>query len=134
MERPLRKSQPRRREQSGAGLVEVMVASLIVTLVAVGLIGFFAQGRVWIDHEERKRTATLLAQEALEHTMTVDYDAISPWSSTRDIDSVAYSVIVTVAEDTPETSVKTISSTASWQATQSARRSVTLVTMKFDDD
>jgi Tfp pilus assembly protein PilV len=116
---------------AGASLVELIIATLILGIVSVALVQFFARGRVWFDQEERKRVATLLAQEACERTVSQPYANIAAWNETRRVSMRSYGIAVTVQNDTPETDVKTVRSTVTWQATPSAQRSVALATMVF---
>jgi Tfp pilus assembly protein PilV len=123
----------RRRHQAGASLIEIIIATLIVAILAIGLVEFFAKGRVGFDREERKRVATLLAQESMERTIAKGYTTIASWNETRRVSSVSYSVAVTVQSNTPETNIKTVRSTVTWQATPTAQRSVSLATLVFNN-
>jgi hypothetical protein len=109
-----------------------MIATLIMGFVAVGLVQFFAKGRLWFDQEEHKRVATLLAQEATERTVAKTYSQIAAWTETRRVGPVSYSMAVAVQGDTPDANVKTVRSTVTWQATRTAQRSVSLATMVFN--
>jgi Tfp pilus assembly protein PilV len=124
---------PGRNSRRGASLLELMIATLIMGFVAVGLVEFFAKGRIWFDQEEHKRVATLLAQEATERTVSKPYAQIAAWTETRKVSSVSYAMAVTVQNDTPETSIKTVRSTVTWQATRTAQRSVSLATLVFSN-
>ena len=64
---------PNRPGQRGMTLIEIMVATLILSIVTIGMVEFFAHGRMGLEQEERKRAATLLAQEALERTVAQPY-------------------------------------------------------------
>lgn len=46
------------RSQSGASLIEVVLAALMLSIVALGLVECFALARVWFDHKEHKRVAS----------------------------------------------------------------------------
>lgn len=117
----------------GASLLEIVVATLVISIIAIGIVEFFAKGRVAFDQEERKRVATLLAQEALERTVAKDYAAIAAWSETRRVAALSYSIDVTVQANTPETDMKTIRSVVTWRATPTAQRTVSLATLVFDN-
>jgi Tfp pilus assembly protein PilV len=123
----------RRRHQSGASLIEIIIATLIVAILAIGLVEFFAKGRVGFDREERKRVATLLCQESMERTIAKGYAAIANWTETRRVSSVSYSVVVTVQSNTPEANIKTVRSTVTWQATPTATRAVSLATLVYNN-
>jgi Tfp pilus assembly protein PilV len=122
----------RRSESQGVGLLEVMIATLILTIVVLGMVEFFAKGRKGFDMEERKRVATLLAQEAVERTTARPYDQIAPWSENRTVANIVYAVTVATVENQPESEMKTIRSTVTWQATPTAQRSVSLATLVYD--
>ncbi len=117
--------------ERGAGLIEVVIATLILTLVSLALVEFFAKGRIWFDQEERKRVATALAQEALERTTAAPYAEIASWQELRRISSLPYTINVTVRTDVPEVGLKTIQAVVSWPATPTAARNVSLATMAY---
>jgi len=119
--------------QRGVTLVEIMVATLILGIVALGMAQFFANGRIGFDREERKRVATLLAQEALERTVALSYDQINAWSELRTIDTVDYRISILADVDVPERNMKTVTSTVSWRSMRTGARSATLVTMVYDN-
>jgi Tfp pilus assembly protein PilV len=116
----------------GAGLVEVIVSTLLLSLVALGLVEFFAKGRFWFDQEEDKRVATLLAQEAMERTLAAGYPAIQSWAEERTVSRLPYTLRVAVLEDVPEPQIKTIRATVQWTAAAGAPRSVSLATLAYD--
>ncbi|MBM3318550.1 MAG: hypothetical protein FJY75_11930 [Candidatus Eisenbacteria bacterium] len=117
------------RPQGGIGLAEVVVATLILALVAIGVSQFFARGRHWFDQEERKRVATLLAQEALERTVARPYAQVAEWGEERAVESVPFTIAVTVQEDAPEPDLKTVRCVVAWPAPPAAERSVSLATL-----
>ena len=118
----------------GTSLVEIIIASFLVGVVSLGMVEFFARGRGAFDQEERKRVATLLAQDALEKTRATDYALIATLSpSTRTIANVTYTIDVTVQTDVPDIDIKTISSTVTWEARPSINRSVRLDTMVYNN-
>jgi hypothetical protein len=110
----------------------VVVATLLLGLVALGLVEFFAKGRFWFDQEESKRVATLLAQEAMERTVAQEYPAIQSWGEERTISRRPYTVRVGVVEDSPEPQIKTVQATVEWAAAAGARRTVSLATMVYE--
>jgi Tfp pilus assembly protein PilV len=122
---------PRRRfrNRSGSSLLEIIIATLLVSITVLALVAFFAKGRVWFDHEEHKRVATLLAQEAMERSVSMPFAQILPWQEQRTVAMVRYSIAVTMEENTPEPDMKTVRSRVTWSATPSAQRSVSLATL-----
>lgn len=123
----------RKPAQAGASLIEVTIATLILGLLAVGLVEFFAKGMVWFDQEEHKRVATLLAQEAMERTVAKPYAQVAAWSETRKISFVRYAVAVSVQSNSPQPDMKTVRSVVTWRAAPSAQRTVSLATLVFDN-
>jgi prepilin-type N-terminal cleavage/methylation domain-containing protein len=119
-------------DQRGVSLIEVVLATVILTVVAVGLVTYFAQGRVWFDHEEHKRVATQLAQDSLERTIARGYEDIGAWRETRDVAGVEYTIEVDVTVNSPDQDMKTIESVVWWNQTTQAKRSVSLVTMVWE--
>ena len=118
----------RGRPAGGSSLLEVIIATLILGFVAVGMVEFFAKGRIWFDQEEHKRVATLLAQDALERTVARPYSQINDWSEVRTVSYIPYTVTVTKQDNSPGADIKTIWSTVTWQATRTAQRNVSLST------
>lgn len=119
--------------RDGSSLIEVVVATLMLSLVVIGTVEFFAKGRFWFDQEESKRVATLLAQEAMERTATAPYEQVLPLEETHPIAGVDYALEVTVDEDSPESSVKTVRAVVSWQAVAGGERTVSLATLVYDN-
>jgi len=118
--------------QRGVSLVEIMVATLILTIVALGMAEFFARGRFGFDQEEYKRVATLLAQEALERTIARPYPVIASWNEDRTIASKEYSIAVTAQSNIPEANIKTIRCAVTWDATPSVTRTTSMETMVYN--
>ena len=119
--------------QRGSSLLEVIIATMILGFVAVGMVEFFAKGRIWFDQEEHKRVATLLAQDALERTVARPYSQINNWSEDRKVSYIPYHITVTTQVNSPETDIKTIWSTVTWQATATAQRNVSLSTFVYSN-
>lgn len=128
-----RRRVPDRSGQGGASLVEIVVAVLILSIVAIGMAEFFARGRTGFDQEERKRVGILLAQEALERTVARPYADIAPWAEERTIASVDYLITVTTLADAPESDITTVECVVTWNATPTATRAASLATLVFDN-
>lgn len=124
---------PDRSGQAGASLIEIVIATLILSFVAVGMAEFFARGRTGFDLEEHKRAGILLAQEALERTVTQPYPQIGPWGEQRTIASVVYVIAVTTQTDVPESDIKTVRCDVTWNATSTTTRTATLATFVYDN-
>lgn len=127
-----RRASERPSDQRGATLIEIVVATLILSIVAIGMAEFFANGHAGFHQEERKRVGTLLAQEALERTLAQSYGAITSWSETRNVGATTYSVRVISTQDAPELDMKTIRCDVTWNVTSRATRTSTLTTFVYD--
>ena len=119
--------------QRGVSLIEIMVATVILSFVAIGTAQFFVRGRTGFDQEERKRVGVQLAQEALERTVTLPYPQIDSWLEQRTVGTVDYTISVTSQLDAPEPEMKTVRSTVTWNATPTAQRTASLVTFVYDN-
>ena len=127
------RSPSRRKKQRGSTLLEAMIGSLIVAIIAIQMITFFARGRHWFDQEERKRVATLIAQEALEQAAIADYGDVAPWTKHRTVAGVRYETTVTVQNNVPETNMKTVRVVVSWPVTANDDRTVSISTSIYDN-
>lgn len=116
----------------GVGLLEIIIATLIIGVISLGFGQFLARGRFWFDQEERKRVATLLAQEAIERTVVQAYAQIGPWTEHRTIASIPYLITVTVQSDVPEAEMLTVRSAVTWPVTPTVQRRVSLATLVYD--
>jgi len=114
-------------------LVEILIATLILGIVAIGMVEFFARGRAGFDHEERKRVGTLLVQEALERTVARPYLQVVDWGEQRTISSVDYAISVTTQTDVPEQDMKTVLCTVAWDISPTEQRAAQLTTFVFDN-
>jgi len=120
--------------ESGSSILEVMIAAFLVGVVSLMLVEFFARGRYSIDQEERKRTATLLAQDALEQATATNYALIDNWNEQRTVANVQYAIAVTVDEDAPDPGMKSVQSSVTWQAAGGTPRNVTLNTIVYNPE
>jgi type II secretory pathway pseudopilin PulG len=123
----------RRQRQRGSTLLEAMIGALIVAIISIQMIAFFARGRQWFDQEEHKRVATLIAQEALEQAASADYVDVVPWTKHRTVAGIRYETTVTVLNNVPETDMKTVRVVVSWPATATSDRTVSISTSIYDN-
>jgi len=119
--------------QRGVSLIEIMVATVILSFVAIGTAEFFVRGRTGFDQEECKRVGSLLAQEALERTVVLPYPQIGDWLEQRTVGTTDYTITVTSQTNVPEPDIKTVRCTVTWDATPTSERSASLVTMVYDN-
>jgi len=119
--------------QRGATLIEIMVATLILAIVVLGMAEFVAKGRMGLDQEEHKRVGTLLAQEALERTVVQPYDLVTAWTERRTIDSIEYTISVSVQSDAPDMDMKLIQGDVQWNTSARATRTASLATFVYEN-
>lgn len=124
----------RRAAAAGSSILEVMIAAFLVGVISLMMVEFFARGRYSIDQEERKRTATLLAQDALEQATASNYALVANWNEQRTVANVQYTIAVTVEEDEPDPGMKSVQSSVTWQAAGGTARNVTLNTIVYDPE
>ncbi|MBM3285845.1 MAG: hypothetical protein FJY88_00620 [Candidatus Eisenbacteria bacterium] len=123
----------RRSAIRGASLLEVMIATVVVSVVVLGTVEFFAKGHLWFRREEQKRVATLLAQDSLERTIALDYGLVANWAENRSVSSTSYAIAVTVQNNAPESNMKTVRSVVTWNVKPSVQRSVSLATLVYNN-
>lgn len=123
---------PRWSGQRGVSLIEIVIATLILSFVAIGMAEFFTRGRIGIDQEEHKRVATMLAQEALERTVALGYDQIGTWGEQRTIGAVDYVIAVTAQADVPELDMKSVLCDVTWDVSTTETRTASLATLVYD--
>ncbi len=133
LRRCIRRPASTRAGQRGMTLIEIVIAILILAIMAIGMSQFFTRGRIGFGHEEQKRIGVLLAQEALERTVSRPYTQIIDWSELRTIDATNYTVAVTTLVDAPEQDMKTIHCTVTWNLTPQETRSASLETFVFEN-
>ncbi|MFN0149507.1 MAG: hypothetical protein ACKVU1_02215 [bacterium] len=119
---------------AGSSLIEVMIASFLVGVVSLMMVEFFARGRYSIDQEERKRAATLLAQDALEKATATEYAMIGDTNEQRTVANVQYTIDVTVEDDEPGLGMKSLESSVTWQGAEGTARNVTLNTIVYNPE
>lgn len=110
-----------------------MIGALIVAIIAIQMVAFFARGRHWFDQEERKRVATLIAQEALEQISSADYADVASWTKYRTVSGVSYETSVIVVNDDPKPDMKTVRVVVSWPASASDDRTLSISTSIYDN-
>ena len=104
-----------------------------MAIIAIQMVAFFARGRHWFDQEERKRVATLIAQEALEQVSSADYVTVTSWTKFRTVSGVPYETSVIVQDNVPETNMKTVKVVVSWPASPTDDRTLSISTSIYDN-
>lgn len=111
---------PRAFQETGAGLIEVMVASALVLIIFFGLSAFYRNGRMQLGLEEDRRRAVAIAQARLDGLRRdYRYDAIATLDgsdTTFVVDGRNFRVDHAVVIDTPESNAATVTVTVNWTA------------------
>ena len=68
----------RARSRAGGTLVEVMVSSLLLAIIAVGSGSYLAHARAQVLHARNQRVALEALNQQLERVRAADYDDIKP--------------------------------------------------------
>ena len=105
----------RDKNPGGFTLVEIMVA---IVVLAVGLLSFFALNVAIIKSNVSAKmvsAATNLAQEKIENIKNTDYSLIVDATETNIGLNSAFTRTTSVQTDVPQSNMKTITVTVSWQ-------------------
>ena len=108
----------------GISVLESLIATFLVSILAVEVAGFFARGRAAILEEGRKRDAVQVAQGELERLETTPLDELIEYTRSVTVDGVAYSLATHVTADQPETGMKEVEVIVDWTTHRGIARSV----------
>jgi Tfp pilus assembly protein PilE len=95
----------RLREDRGVGLIELLIALLVLNIGIFATFAAFTSGAVALRHASHVSTATALADKTMEALHDSSYDAIvnSPATNTTGADGRTYTVQVQVTEQSEST-------------------------------
>ena len=95
----------RLREDRGVGLIELLIALLVLNIGIFATFAAFTSGAVALRHASHVSTATALADKTMEALHDSSYDAIvtSPTANTPGADGRTYTVKVDVSEQSEST-------------------------------
>jgi type II secretory pathway pseudopilin PulG len=111
----------RSRKTRGSSLLEVLAAVSLFSLVASG-VGVLAVGSIRQTVVNRHGTAAaMLAQERLEELRGLDYPSVLPYSTTRTVNGLTYTVSHSVLDNNPASGMKTITATVTWNGPGGAK-------------
>jgi len=107
--------------ESGVSLVEVMVSVVVLAVVVIGAVAFFAAGRRTVEFAARQRTATQIGQERLERARALGYAGVADDNGSVTVEDVRYTWTLTatpvLADPADSGSVyKTLEVSVDWPA------------------
>ena len=119
-------------QRSGFGLIEILIAAVVLIIAILGLATVYLRGRQQLDHEEDRRKATAAAQFRIEQIRSYPFDDIPGLfddnDSTMTIDGVTFDVAVDVAPG-PNAFIHQLQATVTWDLPMPGEtRSVTVTT------
>lgn len=114
--------------RDGFSLIELMASLIVLVIVIAGMTQFLYLGRGTYDDEERKRTATELANRLLEDRRAMAYTASLAADTTITVDGVSYRTVITSQSGVPSTYSKRVTAVTSWSSTKGRSRNVSLAT------
>jgi len=118
--RSMTRKSPRRHDQTGFTLIEVMVAIIVLTLAFYGLAQVYARGRSTLRVDASRRTAIAVAQARLEQLRRDyrygDLPGLDGSDTTFTVGQITYTVHHTIRAQTPEPQATTVTVDVAWQA------------------
>jgi type IV pilus assembly protein PilV len=118
-------------EKNGFSLIEILIATVIITIVSLGIATLTVGIMRGNSFSKRLTTAATLVQDRLEDVKRLGYAKAGDAVGTQSYGSIAsfsgYKRVVTVTNDAPAANMKTINVTVYWDAdTHSATASTIL--------
>lgn len=115
-----------RRDNHGLSLLETLIATVIVSFLAIEVANIFARGRVAITEEGRKRTATQLAQGELERIETQPASLIVAGERDLVVAGRTYHLRTSVTPGSPVAGMSAVLVRVDWTTRSGVGRSVRL--------
>jgi Tfp pilus assembly protein PilV len=108
-------------KQRGASLMETMVALGLFALTAATMSRFLTENIRRGSSNNLYTVAYSLAAQALEDARALNYADMAACTTSHAEGGVTFNVATTVEDDTPQTSLKTITATVDWTEPGGAR-------------
>ena len=124
--------------ESGIGLIEVMVAMLLLSVALLGLAAAFAPSRVAIEGGNQVTAAVYLARQTLEAMRNRPYDSDQDEITTAQFPPEGYGTIpglasfqrsVQIEDDTPVTNTKRVTVSVTYRDNTGQEQTVQLSTI-----
>ena len=119
------------RETNGFTLIEILIATVIITIVSLGATSLTVGIMRGNSFSKRLTTAITLAQDRLEDVKRLGYTNVGTAAGTQNYGSIAnfsgYKRVVTVTNDTPAVKMKTVNVTVSWDADKHSTQASTIL-------
>jgi type IV pilus assembly protein PilV len=119
------------REINGFTLIEILIATVIITIVSLGATTLSVGIMRGNSFSKRLTTATTLAQDRLEDVKRLGYANVGPAAVTQNYGTIAnfsgYKRVVTVTNDTPAAKMKTVNVIVYWDADQHSTQASTIL-------
>jgi type IV pilus assembly protein PilV len=119
------------RETNGFTLIEILIATVIITIVSLGATSLTVGIMRGNSFSKRLTTAITLAQDRLEDVKRLGYANVGTAAGTQNYGSITnfsgYKRVVTIANDTPAAKMKTVNVTVSWDADKHSTQASTIL-------
>jgi prepilin-type N-terminal cleavage/methylation domain-containing protein len=119
------------REINGFTLIEILIATVIITIVSLGATTLSVGIMRGNSFSKRLTTATTLAQDRLEDVKRLGYANVGTAAVTQNYGTIAnfsgYKRVVTVTNDTPAAKMKTVNVIVYWDADQHSTQASTIL-------
>jgi type IV pilus assembly protein PilV len=119
------------REINGFTLIEILIATVIITIVSLGATTLSVGIMRGNSFSKRLTTATTLAQDRLENVKRLGYANVGTAAVTQNYGTIAnfsgYKRVVTVTNDTPAAKMKTVNVIVYWDADQHSTQASTIL-------
>jgi len=119
------------KERSGFTLIEILIATVIITIASLGVVSLTVGVMRGNSLSKRMTAATTLVQDRLEEVKRLGYADAGKAAGTRDYGTIAnfagYKSVVSIFYDKPTAKMKTIDVTVSWDADKHSVKAGTIL-------